>query len=177
MDYLKGVISVIPKLPEIVFLLLIGLFGIPILLWIFNKTMRRLKMSMAVIGVTGQIIRYIMWLLILMAILYQAGFTGLAATVSGGVVLTGVVLSQAFKNLVQDIVSGLALARDNDFEVGYKVEISGKFKGVVRKIGLRKVRLIDEQGYSLIIPNSTVEENEWRVLDRETKLKTTKRKT
>jgi len=177
MDYLKRVLELIPKLPEILFLLLIGLVAVPMLIYIFKKTLRRLKMSAAVISVTSQIIRYGMWLLIFMAILYQAGFTGLAATISGSVVVIGVVISQSFKEIVSDVIAGLALARDNDFEVGYTVELGSKFKGVVSKIGLRKVRLIDDQGYTLIVPNNKVEANEWRVLDRESKLKTTKRKT
>jgi len=170
--------DIIPRLPEVLFVLLIALFGIPFVIVVTSKTLKRLGMGAAVVSFISYLIRYLLWLLVLLSVLYSLGFTGIAATLSGSVVLVGLVLSQSLKELLTDIIAGFSLARDHDFEVGYTVEASSnKIKGVVKSVGLRKVRLINEVGYTVVVPNSKVESNEWVVLDRETKLKTTKKKT
>ena len=166
-----------PKLPETLFVLLAGLLVVPGVLFVLKQTMRRMRFSKALRDISLQIAKYLLYLLLLVAVLYSLGLTGLAATISGSVLVVSIALSQSFKELLQDIIAGFSIARDNDFEIGYTMEIAGKTKGVVKRIGGRKVRMIDENGYTIVLPNSQVEKSEWRVLDRESKLKTTKQKT
>lgn len=177
-DLYQRLLGVIPRLPEVLFVLILGFVGIPTLMLLTSKMLRRLGLGVAVINFITYLSRFTFWFLILLSLLYSLGFTGIAATLSGSLVLMGVVLSQSFKEILTDIASGFSLARDSDFEVGFTVEAGpSKTKGVVRSIGLRKVRLINEAGYTVVVPNSKVESNEWVVLNRESKLKTTKRKT
>lgn len=177
-DFYNRLISLIPRLPEVLFVLLLAIFGIPFVVLVISKTMRRIGINAAMVSFVKQLIRYVLWFLVLLSVLYSLGMTGLAATLSGSLVLIGVVLSQSVKDLLTDVVAGFSLAKDPDFEVGYTVEVgAGKVKGVIRRIGLRKVRIINEQGYTVVMPNSKVEVNEWVVYSRESKLKSTNRKT
>lgn len=169
--------AVAPKLPEAILVLVAGLILIPAVSYTLTRTLARLRFSLALRGMLTRLIRYGMYALLFIALLYALGFTGIAATLSGSLLVVGVVISQSFKNLLADMVAGLSIARDPDFEIGYTLEIAGKTRGVITQIGSRKVRLIDEKGYTRVLPNNLVDNSEWIVLDRQSTIKDTKRKT
>lgn len=60
------------------------------------------------------------------------------------------------------------LAKDRDFEIGYKVKI-GEITGLVQSIDVRKVRIVDSEGKLHIIPNANIDKSGWKVLEREPK--------
>ena len=157
------------NVPELVILLVFAIFGVPLLVSFANRTMRRFGMQKALRNLIVQVIRITAYLLIFLSLLYSLGFTGLAATISGSVLLVGVALGQAFKDLLTDVIAGFSMARDNDFNVGYKVQIGKDTSGVIKDIGLRKIRLIDDEGRLRILANSAVEKSEWIILDRESR--------
>lgn len=157
------------NVPELVILLIFAIFGVPLLARFVNRAMRRFGMQKALRNLVVQVIKLTSYVLIFLALLYSLGFTGLAATISGSVLLIGVALGQAFKDLLSDVIAGFAMARDNDFNVGYKVQIGKDTSGVIKDIGLRKIRLVDDEGRLRILNNSTVEKSEWVILDRESR--------
>lgn len=177
MEYLDKLREIAPRLPETLFVLLAGLLVVPGVVYIAKQTMRRFRFSKALREMSVKLISYALYLLLLIGVLYSFGLTGIAATLSGSVLVVGVAVSQAFKDLLSDLIAGFSIARDSDFEIGYTMEIGAKNKGVIKTVGSRKVRLIDKDGYTVILPNSMVEKSEWRVIDRESTLKNTKQKT
>lgn len=164
------------RLPAALFVLAVGMIIIPVVLVVFRFLLQRLKLSPALAGYLRQIVSSILYLLLFIALLYSLGLTGIAATLSGGVIIFSLAFSQAFKDLLQDMIAGFNIARDRDFEIGYTVQV-GTTKGVIARVGARKVRIIDTKGYTRVLPNSIVEKSEWIVLNRKTKIATTKRKT
>lgn len=166
----------VPNITEALVLFVSGLVIIPLIQKIIYGILKRLKVSKALRDVIRQLTGYSLYALWLVAILYSLGFTGLAATLSGGILLIGVGVGQAFRELLQNVISGVAMARDRDFEVGYEIEIGGKTRGVIQTVGTRKVRLVDNKGQLHIIPNTTVEQSEWVIIDREPKKSNNKSK-
>ena len=155
------------NVPEIVILLVFAIFGVPLLSSFANRALRRFGMRKVLRQLLVRVIRLAAYLLTFLALLYSFGFTGLAATISGSVLLVGVALGQSFKDLLADVIAGFSMARDDDFNVGYRVKIGRDTTGVIKDVGLRKIRLIDEDGRLRVLSNSEVEKSEWIILDRE----------
>lgn len=168
--------ELIPNITEALVILVTGLVVIPLIQRVFYSVLKRLRVSKALRDVIRQLVGYALYALWVVTLLYSLGFTGLAATLSGGILLVGVGVGQAFRELLQDVISGVAMARDRDFEVGYEVEIGGKTKGIIRAVGTRKVRLLDDKGQLHVLPNTTVEKSEWVIINRDPKKPTTNEK-
>lgn len=168
--------AIIPNLSEALIVLISGLVIIPLIRRVLNQILKSFHVSKALRQVTLQLISYTLYGIWFIALMYSFGFTGIAATLSGGVLLIGVGVGQAFKDLLANVIAGFAMARDRDFEVGYEVEIAGKTTGIIKNVGTRKVRLVDDKGRVHVLPNTVVETSEWIIIDREPKEKTKKGK-
>lgn len=166
----------IPSITQSLVVLVTGLLIIPLVQRLVYGILRRARVSRALRDVIRQLVGYSLYAIWGIALLYSLGFTGLAATLSGGILIIGVGVGQAFRELLQDVISGVAMAKDRDFEVGYEIEIGGKTRGIIQAVGTRKVRLIDTKGQLHVLPNTAVEKSEWVIISRETQKPTTKSK-
>lgn len=72
---------------------------------------------------------------------------------SAGIV--GIVIGLGAQSLIKDLLSGIVLITENTINIGDFVEI-GNHKGIVQKITLRSVILLDENGALRIIPTSQI---------------------
>lgn len=168
--------ELVPNITQALIILVSGLVIIPLVQKLIYGVFRRTHMSRALRDVVRQLTGYTLYMLWFVALLYSMGFTGLAATLSGGLLLIGVGVSQAFRELLQDVISGVTMAKDRDFEVGYEVEIGGKTTGVIQAVGTRKVRMIDDKGRLHVLPNTMVEKSEWIIISRDPQKTKTKTK-
>ncbi len=159
-----------PKLPELVVSLVIGFIAIKIILLVATHALRVTRMPKSLTTLLSGIIGVVLWILLFTEIAREAGMTSLAITISGSAVVVGLVLANAFAPVIADIASGLYLAKDPDFEVGYRVKI-GEVEGTIRKVDIRKVRIRDDKGKLHIYPNSVVDKAAWTVVDRDPETK------
>lgn len=155
-----------PKLPELVVSLIIGFIAIKIISMIATNALKLARMPKSLTTLLSGIIGVLLWILLFTEIARQAGMTSLAITISGSAVVVGLVLANAFAPVIADIASGLYLAKDPDFEVGYRVKI-GEVEGIIRKVDIRKVRIRDDKGKLHVYPNSVVDKATWAVIDRD----------
>lgn len=72
-----------------------------------------------------------------------------------GAGLVGLSLSLGFQTLIKDVISGIILILDNDFNVGDEIKI-GSYQGKVYKITLRQTILKDENDNKIYIQNSQI---------------------
>ena len=76
----------------------------------------------------------------------------------GGILATlgigGAAIAFASKDTISNFFGSLCLVLDKPFKVGDRIEISGKFEGFVREVGLRSTRVETLAKTSLSIPNS-----------------------
>jgi small-conductance mechanosensitive channel len=70
--------------------------------------------------------------------------------------------------LVSDIVAGIFLARDGDFNVGDEIKAGEEpaIQGIVERLDARRVRIRDTGGILHVLPNSVVERKAWTVIRR-----------
>jgi small conductance mechanosensitive channel len=155
-----------PKIPELIVTIVIGILLVKLLLMILSRSLRVIRISRALSNVLISIISVILWVLLFSELARQAGMTNLAFTISGSIVVIGLALANGASTLTSDIISGIYLAKDQDFEIGYRVKI-GDIEGIIRKVDMRKVRVRDDEGKLHIFPNNVVDKADWVVLARE----------
>jgi small-conductance mechanosensitive channel len=116
-------------------------------------------------GVVTSILETFMWLLLTIALLSELGFSGIIYFFTGSIAAIGIAMAAGGSTLVADIVAGVFLARDNDFNVG-DIVIVGETPtlGTIESMDARRTRLRDDNGVLHVIPNSVVERREWVVI-------------
>ncbi len=141
-------------LTKILLLLGIVLFGI-FLSEVINFAVSRMMDTKAeTIGrLMMNIIRYA---LIILFIYYSLDYLGFdTRTVLASIGLLGLAISIGAKDLVTDVIAGLSIVFEGEYQVGDIVEIGG-FRGKVIEIGVRSTKLEGRGGNIKIISNRDV---------------------
>jgi small-conductance mechanosensitive channel len=154
-----------PKLPGVISALILGYIFIRILMAIIRRVLRISKTHKALIEIITSLANILLWILLLSEIARQLGLASLALTISGSVIALGFAMANGLSSLTADIISGVFLSKDQDFEVGYRIK-SGDIEGVVEKIDMRKIRIRDDAGKLFVLPSSKVDSLGWVVLEK-----------
>lgn len=111
------------------------------------------KRSYTVIKLVESIVKY---LIILITIFVFLGIWGIDVTTAvAGIGIVGLVVGLGAQDLIKDLIAGIGIVMDNQYDVDEVVEING-FKGKVMEIGLRTTRLINASGEIRIIRNGSI---------------------
>ncbi len=97
--------------------------------------------------------------------LSQVGLTQIAFALSGSVAIAGIAISAGSASFVQDLVSGLFLAQDPDFNVGDVLKVQ-EVEGTVERMDGRKIRLRDKNGMLHVFSNATFDKEPWVVVQK-----------
>lgn len=111
------------------------------------------KRSLTINSLILNVVKYGIYLVALGAVLFELGINYMAYVASLSVV--GLAIGFGSQGLVQDMVTGLAVVLDEQFDVGDLVEISGQV-GFVEELGLRTTRIRNYQGQRVVIPNRNI---------------------
>lgn len=95
-------------------------------------------------------------------------FIGVAAILSqwgidlgpiiAGAGIIGLAVGFGAQTLVKDLIAGISLVFDNQFDVGDVVEVRG-FKGRVIEVGIRSTRIINWKGSVAVFSNGTIDQS------------------
>lgn len=111
------------------------------------------KRSFTVIKLVESIIKYI---IIIIDIFVLLGIWGIDVTAAlAGVGIVGLVVGLGAQDLIKDLIAGIGIVIDDQYDVDEVVEING-FKGKVTEIGLRTTRLVNATGEIRIIRNGSI---------------------
>lgn len=111
------------------------------------------KRSYTVLKLVESIVKY---LILLITIFVLLGIWGIDVTAAlAGVGIVGLVVGLGAQDLIKDLIAGIGIVMDNQYDVDEVVEING-FKGKVTEIGLRTTRLINAAGEIRIIRNGSI---------------------
>ncbi len=118
-------------------------------------TMNAREKRAATLGkVIRNTIRVAAWVIALLLILREIGID--IAPMLAGVGIAGIAIGFGAQSLVRDIVAGLFILVENQFDVGDVVRVAG-VAGKVEKITLRSTTLRDSEGKVHIIPNGKMD--------------------
>lgn len=165
-SFWQPIVNFWPKIPAVVLGLIIGIFIIKILTGILVRALKYSRLPKALSGIITSLVVIVMWVLLLSEVARQLGMSGLAVTISGSIVILGLSLASGASGLTSDIISGIFLARDEDFELGYRIKV-GNVEGVVQKVDIRKIRIIDDNGNVHVYPNAKLDKDGWEIISRE----------
>ena len=107
------------------------------------------------------------WVVILSAAFQALGLSELALALFGGIVLLVLLVAWTASGAAADLLAGLLLALDPDFNVGARIRTgSGEhaIEGELVAQGARKVRVRDDAGRLHVLPNRQVESTPWTLL-------------
>lgn len=99
------------------------------------------------------ILKYLDIILIILAIVTLFGVN--VKSIIAGLGVTAVLVGLAFQDIAKDILAGISIILEDQYEIGDTVEIDG-FKGKVVFIGLRTTRIRNYQGATKIIANHNI---------------------
>lgn len=111
------------------------------------------KRSYTVLKLVETIFEY---LIVIIAIFVLLGIWGIDVTSAlAGLGVLGIIVGLGAQDLIRDLIAGIGIVIDNQYDVDEVVEING-FKGKVTKIDLRTTRLDNSAGEIRIIRNGTI---------------------
>jgi small conductance mechanosensitive channel len=130
-------------------------------MWIISKVLRFLivivtnisKKSITIGIIVNSIIKYATVIIAVFLILSAWGVE--TPTLLAGAGILGLALSFGAQSLIEDVISGLFIIFEKDFQVGDIVEVDG-FRGSVIAIGIRTTKIEDIAGDVKIINNSEI---------------------
>lgn len=162
----EPILKALPHLPQAVLTLLVGIIVIHIFQWIFERILKLARTPRSLFSILSSISKVILWVILIAAVFQSLGLTQIAFAFSGSIAILGVAIGTGANVFVQDIIAGLFLSRDPDFDVGYTVKV-GEIEGMIRRIDIRKVRIEDAKGRVHVLPNSNMDKASWVVLKRD----------
>ena len=127
------------------------LFAASLLRLMLNLVKPKERKAMTMISILSSLLRYVAALVILCWGLSILGVNVNAIVASVGIV--ALVVGFGAESLVADVVTGIFLIFENQYNVGDIVEVNG-FRGVVKEIGIRTTSIMDMGENIKIINNS-----------------------
>lgn len=155
-----------PKIPGIIISLVVGYFIIQIITAVLNRALKFSRMPRALISVVASLALIVMWVILFAEIARQLGLGSLAVTISGSLAVLALALATGASGLAADVISGVFLARDPDFEIGYKIKM-GDMMGIIQSVDIRKIRVVDDNGTVYVLPNSKLDKDGWQIISRD----------
>ena len=145
-NLLKLIFSVVTIIAVIVLIMIMKIISSRV------KKMKN-KRSYTVIKLVESIVKYV---IILISIFVLLGLWGVDVTTAlAGIGIVGLVVGLGAQDLIKDLIAGIGIVIDNQYDVDEVVEING-FKGKVIEIGLRTTRLVNASGEIRIIRNGSI---------------------
>jgi small-conductance mechanosensitive channel len=162
---INGILGLLPKLPNVPFDLLLGILVVRLLVRLLRYLMKSFGVQPGLRGVLGSLVESFLWLFLTITLLTELGFPNILVFFTGSIAAIGLALAAGGSTLVSDIVAGVFLARDIDFNVGDEVIVGETpTHGIIERMDARRTRIRDEYGVLHVIPNSVVERKEWVVI-------------
>ena len=168
-----GITHILTKLPEILFGILIGILLINVIIGGLKLVLTVTINQIGLRDVLVSVARFVLWMFLIIKTLEAFGFNNIVVFFTGSIAAIGIAMAAGGSTLIADIIAGIFLARDVDFNIGDEVRVGeGPTQGIIQSMDARRVRLRDEEGVLHIIPNSIVERKEWILLHRRGELST-----
>lgn len=155
------------RLPDALATLVVGLIVVEILLIGFYNVLRLTGMKTGLRKVLKSLARSFLFIVLFIAVLQALGLNNVFVALTGSSVILALLLSTGVAPLVTDILAGLFLGSDREFQPGATVRAGDKdAEGVIETMSIRKTFIRDKAGTIHVIPNSLIEKNEWVILKK-----------
>lgn len=151
-EFLNGLLAVVPNLIKGIQVVTIGLLILTVVLFILKKTFKNTKRGVTVCRLVCNIVKVVTIIILLITVLAIWGIDTTALITGAGVVT--LIVGLGMQSLISDVVAGLFIIFENEFNVGDIITVDG-FRGTVVEIGIRTTKL-EALGNIKIINNSDI---------------------
>ena len=148
----NSLLGLVPKLVSAIRIITIALLVLTVILVILTRTFRKSNRQVTVIRLVNNMIRVVTYVVIVIAVLAVWGIDTTALITGAGVIT--LVVGLGMQSLISDVVAGLFIVFENEFNVGDIITVDG-FRGTVVDIGIRTTKL-EALGNVKIINNSDI---------------------
>lgn len=164
--------DILPKLPNVLLGFLIGLVLVKLLTWAADLIIGAVRMPKGLKDILVSLIHAILWMFLVISTLNGLGLSQLALVLSGSVVAIGLAVGSGASSLAADILAGISLSGDRDFNIGDEVMAGEKpVQGIIEKMDIRRTRIRAKDGKLHVIPNAVVERKEWVLVTKKSERK------
>lgn len=125
---------------------------------IFNKRIKKRWNDSIVSSFSAEVIKWIFYLLGIIAFLHIVGFGGIASSMLAGAGVSAIIFGFAFKDIAENFLAGIILALNRPFRIKDIVEIEN-YKGTVEALDLRTTHIRMFNGRDVFVPNSMIVKN------------------
>lgn len=151
-EFLNGLIALVPKIVRAVQIVTIMLVITAIVLGIINRAFKRSQREITIVRLISNMIKCVVTVIMVIAVLAVWGIDTTALITGAGVIT--LVVGLGMQSLIGDVVAGLFIVFENEFNVGDIITV-GDFRGTVVSIGIRTTKL-EAVGNIKIINNSDI---------------------
>lgn len=149
---LNSMLSVVPKIIQAIQIITIVLVVMTVVLFILNLIFRKGQRQITVVRLISNLIKVVVLVGLIITVLAIWGIDTTALITGAGVIT--LIVGLGMQSLISDIVAGLFIVFENEFNVGDIITIDG-FRGTVVAIGIRTTKL-EQLGNIKIINNSDI---------------------
>ncbi|QEA13621.1 mechanosensitive ion channel family protein [Comamonas flocculans] len=149
-------------LPDVLSQLIYVLVGVQLALWLSRLLVRSLEhlahqdgapRNPVMLGIIKWSTQLIVWVVLLLAVLSNAGVNVNAFIASLGI--GGVAVALAAQSVLGDLLASISIGLDKPFEVGEYIEFD-KVSGTVSHVGIKSTRIASLSGEELAISNAQI---------------------
>lgn len=151
-DILNLLLANIPKVIQAIQIITIVLVVVTIFLVIVNRILRKNNREVTVARLINNLVKWVVAVVLIIAVLAVWGVDTTALITGAGVVT--LIVGLGMQSLIADVVAGLFIVFENEFNVGDIITV-GDFRGTVVSIGIRTTKL-EAAGNIKIINNSDI---------------------
>lgn len=143
----------IPALIRSVQIITIAIILSMLLRFIMCKGFARSNRSLTIVKLLGNFVR---WVIAIVAVFVVLGAWGVdTATLLASAGILTLIVGLGAQSLVADIVAGIFMVFEGEFQIGDIVIVNG-WRGTVQEIGIRTTKIVDSSGNVNIVNNSEI---------------------
>ena len=120
---------------------------------IFNRIFARSRKGITIVKLVCSFLKYLLGVIAILMMLSAFGVDTTTLLASVGILT--LVVGLGAQSLIADVIAGMFIVFESEFEVGDIVVIDG-WRGTVSEIGIRATRIVDAGGNIKIINNSAI---------------------
>lgn len=151
-DFVNSMLALVPKIIQAIQVVTIVLIIETVILLVINKSFKKSQREITVVRLVSNLIKWVTVMVLVITVLAIWGIDTTALITGAGVIT--LVVGLGMQSLIADVVAGLFIVFENEFNVGDIITV-GDFRGTVVSIGIRTTKL-EALGNIKIINNSDI---------------------
>jgi small conductance mechanosensitive channel len=123
-----------------------------------GKILKKVGVLSELVTLILELVRFFYWVFLFAFIFNIFGFKEIAFVLGGSLAMVGLGLAKSVTSVASDLISGIFLIFDDDLNTGIQVKAGG-IEGEIESIGIRKIKIVDNEGNLHVIPNKKVDDS------------------